>query len=182
MGISNSCVHAKVSLKKVPEYRITDFGIPLLLQDAAVHEVCDDCGHVGEIYIPNVPGLIAAAVVYRVSLAQKLTGKEMKFLRKSLKMSSKKLAELLSITAETLSRCENDKMPMNPTTEKVLRILAASSLASSAPAISFDPKAIVSMKIATMRSVGEELEMKFGLVKLINVTDKTLSEAYLRAA
>lgn len=182
MGMSNSCVHAKVSLRKMPEYRTRDFGIPLVLVDAAMQEVCEECKHIGEIHIPNAPGLIAAAVVYRASLAQKLTGKEIRFLRKSLQMSSRRLAELLSITAETLSRCENDKAPMNPTTEKVLRVLAASSLASAAPAIPFDPKDIVSMKIASMRTIGEEeTEMKFGLVKLVNM-DKTLSEAYLKAA
>jgi transcriptional regulator with XRE-family HTH domain len=181
MGISNACAHAKVSLKKLPAHLTTGFGIPLLLMDAAEQEVCDVCDTPsGDIHIPDTLGLIAAAAVYRVTIPQRLSGAELKFLRKALKMSSKKLAELLGVTAETLSRCENDRMPMNPTTEKYLRMMAGSLLSDQAPAISFDGKDIVSMKIPTIRGSSEELVMKFGLVKI--KSEKKISEVYSEAA
>lgn len=181
MGISNPCAHAKVSLKKLPEHLTTGFGIPLLLVDAAEQEICDACNEfIGDIHIPDTVGLIAAAAVYRITIPQRLTGSELRFLRKAMKMPSKKLAELLGITAETLSRCENDRMPMNLTTEKYLRMMAGSLLVDQAPAISFDAKDIVSMKIPTIRSSSEELVMKLGLVKI--KSEKKISEVYSEAA
>lgn len=178
---TNTCSHASVR-KKVPEYLTRDFGIALSLVDAVEQEICSLCGEVMELTIPNPSGLVAAAALYRVKLPQKLTGSEIRFVRKALKYSAKKLADVLGATAETISRWENDKMPMSPTTEKLLRILTGTFLTGRAPAVTFDPQEILDMKINAVRSPGEEIALSLRLLYFKKPDVKAPTEEYSEAA
>lgn len=183
MGMSNSCSHAKVSKKKMPEYLTRDFGMALLLLNAVDQEICDECGEVIENNIPSPTGLVAAAAVCRVKHPQKLTGSEIRFVRKALKLSAKKLAEILGASSETISRWENDKMPMSPTTEKLLRILTGIALKARAPAISFESQEIIDMKINAVRDPqAEEIVIGLELIRIKIPEVKVPTEAYLEAA
>jgi len=66
-------------------------------------------------------GLIYAAAVSRVMNEQKLKGRDIRFLRKALDLPSKELADRLEVAQETMSRWENDKAPIGPENEKLLR-------------------------------------------------------------
>lgn len=182
MGMSNSCSHAKVSRKRVPEHLTRDFGITLSLVNAVDQEVCEECGKTLRINIPNPVGLVAAAAIYRVKLPQKLTGGEIRFVRKALKWSAKKLAEVLDASAESVSRWENDKLVMGPSMEKLFRILTGISLADRAPAISFDPEEVIDMKINAVRNPEHELVLALELVRFKIPEVKVPADAYLEAA
>jgi DNA-binding transcriptional regulator YiaG len=54
-----------------------------------------------------------------------LTGEEIRFLRKHIGMSSKDFAEFMSVAPESVSKWENDKMPMTALYEKRLRARVA---------------------------------------------------------
>lgn len=181
MGMSTVCVHANVTSKKMPEYVTTDFGITLHLVEAVLQEMCSDCGEVLQFCIPNTAGLIAAAAVTRVKMPQKLTGKEIKFIRKALELPSKDLADILDVTPETFSRWENDKMPMSPTTEKLFRILTGLTLVKQTPAISFRPQEILDMNINAVRNREEQLTLSFQLVRSKDQQERVV-DAYSEAA
>jgi putative zinc finger/helix-turn-helix YgiT family protein len=83
---------------------------------------CGSCGD-HEVVIPHIEALhkaLAAAIVKRTS---RMTGHEVKFLRKQLGYSGVDFATLIGVSAETISRWENGKERMRPSAEKLLRLL-----------------------------------------------------------
>jgi DNA-binding transcriptional regulator YiaG len=75
------------------------------------------------IEIPDFVGLVRAVATTRALHPQKLTGDDIRFLRKAIDLRSKVLAERLDISAEHLSRCENGEKVLSPNSEKMLRLL-----------------------------------------------------------
>jgi transcriptional regulator with XRE-family HTH domain len=141
-----NAANGRYSREILPSYLVDDLlGFPVEVIDSVQKEVCPESGDIN-ITITNVPGLIAAACVARVLLPQKLSGKEIKSLRKSLEITGKALAEILNVTAETISRWENDKEPIGPNSELLLRAHVAIQL-KERTAIPFDLKQIIEMKI-----------------------------------
>lgn len=83
---------------------------------------CARCGDF-EVVIPRIEELhrvLAAAIVRRAS---RLTGDEVRFLRKYLGYSGVDFAKVIGVTAETVSRWENAKEKMGASAEKLLRML-----------------------------------------------------------
>jgi putative zinc finger/helix-turn-helix YgiT family protein len=98
----------------------------ITIADAEVRH-CDKCGYF-EVAIPRPDALhrtIAAAVIRKPTL---LSGPEMAFLRSELGMTSKALAKTLGVVKESVSRWENDAMPMSPTIDHLLRTMVALTL------------------------------------------------------
>ena len=81
----------------------------------------------------------------------KLNGRDIRFLRKALGYSGKELAGRMEVTAETVSRWENDRELIGSTSEKLLRLIVGGMLEDEAPAIDFDSDAIVNMRIQPAR-------------------------------
>lgn len=83
------------------------------------------CGNCGEI-LPAIPRMaelhkaIARAVVEQHA---KLSGAEVRFLRKYLGHSGADFATLIGVSRETVSRWENDKEPIGGTPDRLLRVL-----------------------------------------------------------
>ena len=72
------CGVGPLTQTQVPEYPCDRIGIDGVVAVAAVWEArCAACGHVGDIEIPNLPGLIAAVAVARIKLPDKLQGEEL---------------------------------------------------------------------------------------------------------
>ncbi len=154
--------------RTLPEYRNDALmGIPGVVIVNAVEEVrCGKCGRVAATGFPNLEGLITAVAVARVSAPQKLSGRDVRFLRKALGWSSKELAAKLEVRDETVSRWKNAKEPVGPTSEKLLRLMVAEFLAEKAPALEVDEKRIASMRIRTVRPVAKPVEMRFRPVEM----------------
>lgn len=161
------CAGALVT-RTVPEYRNDALmGIPGVAILNAVEEVrCKRCGFVAATGFFNLEGLIAAVAVARVMAPQKLSGRDVRFLRKALGWSSKELAAKLEVRGETVSRWENQKEPIGPTSEKLLRLMVAEFLAEKAPALEVDEKRIASMRIRTVRAARKPVEMRFRAVEM----------------
>ena len=75
-----------------------------------------------EIIIPDESGLHKAISWQRAIDPRKLTGGDIRYLRKSLGMKAKELAASLDISPEYLSRCEAGTKVMAGNVEKMLRL------------------------------------------------------------
>jgi putative zinc finger/helix-turn-helix YgiT family protein len=98
----------------------------ITIADAEVRH-CDKCGYF-EVAIPRPDALhrtIAAAVLRKPTL---LSGPEFTFLRSELGMTGKALAKALGVVPESISRWENDALPVSPTIDHLLRALIALTL------------------------------------------------------
>jgi DNA-binding transcriptional regulator YiaG len=152
---NEKCVQCAGTLvtKTLPEYRNNAMiGIPWIVILDAVEEVrCTKSGWVASTGFPNIEGLVATVAVARVTAPQKFAGPDVRFLRKALGWPSKELAARWEVRDETVSRWENDKEPIGPTSEKLLRLIVAEFLSEKAPALDIDERRIVSMRIRTIR-------------------------------
>jgi DNA-binding transcriptional regulator YiaG len=129
-------------------------GLPnVVVINAAQKMVCDSCGANNGVHIPDPEDLEIALAVYRVTIPVKLSGKEIRFLRQGLGKRASELGQYLQVRDETVSRWENEKEPMKPQTEKLLRILVGRELADRAPGIDFDEDAIWKMQIPVVMPV-----------------------------
>lgn len=153
------------SHERIPNFKADIYdGADVFIIDAAYKEKCPECGEESTL-IPDMNGLIAAVALTRVKFNLKLTGVDIKFIRKVLDVSSKNLSEILEVTAETVSRWENDKLPMGPSAEKLFRLIAGMMLSDRAPAIDFDQKEIAKMNICAIKESTARIQMYLQLVK-----------------
>jgi len=82
------------------------------------------------IKIPDLNGLIDAVVHCRVCDEMKLNGDELKCIRRALDVKANKIADLLGISAEHLSRCEAGAKTLSQASEKIFRAFAFMAAAS----------------------------------------------------
>lgn len=97
------------------------FGLPnVILANVEVRR-CESCG-AREIAIPKIAKLNRLIAGFLVKNSQRLTGAEIRFLRKYLGWSSSDFADALGVKRETVSRWENEKEDMGQSAERVLRL------------------------------------------------------------
>lgn len=102
-------------------HRYTESGLPdVTLRNVEAH-ACSSCGE-RAFSIPRMAELhrlLAFAVAARRA---RLTGAEVRFLRKSLGWSGADFARTLGVDPATVSRWENEKEPMGAANERLLRL------------------------------------------------------------
>jgi DNA-binding transcriptional regulator YiaG len=107
----------------VGQFDARDFGAPFkILLNNAVKATFDENGELLDYTIPDPDGLLRTVVVARVLNNRKLSGADIKFLRKAVGVKQKDAARSIEMSAEHMSRCENGSLPMSPGSEKLLRI------------------------------------------------------------
>lgn len=106
----------------LPEYAVDNLGasFKVILVNSAK---CITGDGRNEIFIPDYQGLIKKIAQTRAAHPMKLKGQDIRFLRKTLGLKAKELADKLDISAEHLSRCESGDKILSPNSEKVLRSL-----------------------------------------------------------
>jgi transcriptional regulator with XRE-family HTH domain len=125
--------------------------------------------------------VIAAAAIARATHPQKLSGREIRFLRKALKWSAKKLGEVLDSKPETVSRWEHDRLPMSSNSEKLLRLLTCTTLSPQAPAIAHATDEILQMRIPAVHELKESVQLRLQRVLCVTPPNKVPAAAYIRA-
>jgi DNA-binding transcriptional regulator YiaG len=98
-------------------------GVPfkVFLTNGVVETVDEKTGKaVTEII--DLPGLIACVLQARVLHPRKLSGDELRFIRKALRMGSAEVADVLDISPEHYSRCEGGTKTLSTSTEKYFRM------------------------------------------------------------
>jgi len=96
-------------------------GLPVTLLNVEVRR-CKECGEF-EVVIPYIEELhtaIAHAVVVKKA---RLTPAEIRFLRTHLGWSGTDFAKRMGVAAATVSRWENDKEPIGPQADRLLRLM-----------------------------------------------------------
>lgn len=107
---------------KRENYRYLASGLPNVTLVGVTVRRCAKCGE-HEVVIPQIEELhrvLAVAVARRPS---RLTKDEIRFLRKYLGYSGVDFAKLISVKPETVSRWENGRERIGPSTEKLIRML-----------------------------------------------------------
>jgi len=98
----------------------TSFDVFLI---GAVRQILSDNGEILETRIPNMSGLLKEVALSRSLCARKFSPGDIKFLRKAFGLKALDLADLLGVSAEHLSRCENGDRALSMAAEKLLRII-----------------------------------------------------------
>jgi hypothetical protein len=86
------------------------------------YEVCRECGQQAA-WIPAASELFDALGRIIVSKASAVTGPELRFLRKRLRIKAVKFAPMISLTPEYLSALEKNPDPLDPGRDKLARII-----------------------------------------------------------
>ena len=130
----------------LPTYATDLGGMRVRLVNAAIRETCGACGE-ATIEVPDLDGLARAAAMVRALLPLRMTGKDVRFLRRALDMSGREFAEAMELTPETVSRWENGLRGLGGYTDKLLRHNICALLHKDTPAIVYDPADITRMRI-----------------------------------
>jgi putative zinc finger/helix-turn-helix YgiT family protein len=101
-------------------YQFKEVGLPVILWGIELVK-CDNCGTIEPI-IPNVNGLMDAIAYAVISDKCKLTGAEIKFLRKYLGMSAAEFSRLIHVDPATMSRYENGLQNPSRQTDSLIRL------------------------------------------------------------
>lgn len=83
---------------------------------------CSRCGAY-EVLIPNPDGLHRAIARTLIARQERLSGAEVRFLRKLLGWSGADFAEHMGTTAETVSRWENGTTAIGPQADRLVRLM-----------------------------------------------------------
>lgn len=140
-------------------------GVVVRIHNAVLVERCLKCGE-EESTIPDMKGLVCAAALLRALNPVRLSGKEIKFVRRALGMTQRAFAAKVDVKVETVSRWENEVQGCGAFTEKTLRHNVCALLHAHAPAISYDPLSIVNMTFEASRRL-DPIELERATVKMI---------------
>jgi putative zinc finger/helix-turn-helix YgiT family protein len=117
----NACLQCGTAMKVRRENYSSDlFGVPVTLVGVRMYR-CPNCGEF-EVEIPNPEGLHAVIARHLIGKRARLTGREIRFLRKYLDYSSSDFASTIGVTPETISRWEKDKERIGPAADRLLRM------------------------------------------------------------
>jgi DNA-binding transcriptional regulator YiaG len=103
------------------DYQFDDMGIPVILQQIKVIE-CPHCGNVEPI-IPNMDGLMHVLALGVLCNPSKLSGEEVRFLRKYVNKSALDFARFLHLDHTHLSKIENNRLEIGTRTDKLVRLM-----------------------------------------------------------
>jgi transcriptional regulator with XRE-family HTH domain len=169
----------------VPEFRDDALvGLPgLVLVNAVTETVCSRCRRRADLTIPNLWGALAAAGIVRVMNPIPLSGAEFRALRRVVGYTAKKLAALLEVRPETLSRWETGAEPIGPAHEKLARLLLGNTLDQRAPTlVVFDPATLLAMPLRAPRGRTRRAVIRLELVPLPDAPGAGAWEEAQRAA
>lgn len=105
-------------------YLYTESGLPNVVLAGVEVRRCPSCGH-HELVLPRVVELhrtIAYAVLHKRT---RLSGLEVRFLRKYLGWSGAAFARYIGVDPSTVSNWENDKDPIGSASDRLLRLMVA---------------------------------------------------------
>lgn len=118
-----SCKHcgsSRVKTRALTDKDLSELGIPVRVSNGASIVKCEKCGE-EDALIASMNELIAAAAISLAFAPYKLNSDEVLFCRKAMGFTGKKLAKILDVKPETVSRWENGKQPIADSTEKLFR-------------------------------------------------------------
>ena len=98
--------------------------------------------------IPDAEELAAAVALALCFMPTRLSGAEVRFIRRVMGMTGQELAAAVEMDLATLSRWEHDKQTVGAWADKAVRMAAVLRLQDRAPASSLRPEDIVGLHFA----------------------------------
>lgn len=83
---------------------------------------CEECGNEDPV-IPRINDLMRALVIAIIAKPYRLTGEEVRFLRKYLRKTAAEVAQLLHVDKTTISKWENEEDPIGEQSDRLLRVI-----------------------------------------------------------
>lgn len=165
----NVCAKSMVT-RLIPHYRADLPGAPfeVIIIGAVVEDYCSECGASVKTTIPDLEGLLHAVAAARCAVPRKLSGAEIKFLRRAMGWKAKDVAGKLDMTPENFSRVENNAKLLGPQSEKLFRILVTVGSVGKGGLETGVAEAVaklVELKIETFWNPDERLAMRFVRVR-----------------
>jgi putative zinc finger/helix-turn-helix YgiT family protein len=93
------------------------------IADAEIRR-CPRCGYF-EVVIPRLDALHRAIAAEVIRKPARLSGSEFVFLRSQLEMSARALAKTIGVVHESISRWENDVLPVSSPVDRLMRTMVA---------------------------------------------------------
>jgi transcriptional regulator with XRE-family HTH domain len=121
---------------------------PVTLINAAEEVAHPKTGEILGIAVPGVEELAAAVALALCLMPVRLTGAEVRFIRRTLGMSGQELAEAVGMDPATLSRWEHDKQAVGGWADKAIRMAAVLQLQDRAPGANIHPEDVVTLRPA----------------------------------
>lgn len=145
----NTLAEPRFDDKVLEEYVVDTLGLPypIVVRGAVVERRDRASGEVLGHRIPDLDGLIAAVAVMRALVPVRLSGPELRFMRKATALGSAEFAEAVGLNPSSYSRYENDKDEMGGFVEQIVREKICEELKDQAPAIDYEPKKIIGMRM-----------------------------------
>lgn len=178
--LCDECGKSNFSSSKLSKHYTESFGFSVVLYDSVFEHKCDGCGYL--IYrMPDRTGLEKAVALARALVPVRLSGDEVKTLRKVAGLKAVDLAEQFGVAPGTFSRWESGNPPMSVPVELLFRAIVAIELQHKAPGVRFKVQDILKMNIPAANSSGEKvvLELQRGFVPIKNNSEDFL-ESYIK--
>ncbi|MEZ5870758.1 MAG: helix-turn-helix domain-containing protein [Nitratireductor sp.] len=136
----------------------------VVLHNAVKEKMCPKTGIVLGHVLPMPEKLISVAAILRTCEPIKLNGSEIKFLRKSMDLKAKDLADRLCVSPEQYSRYENDKLPISNVYEKLLRGEVCLHHLDNVKHIDIDIRGVMAMKIQSAHDIEKPVVLRLAPV------------------
>jgi DNA-binding transcriptional regulator YiaG len=138
-----------------PEHTEDLGGVVVKVLNAVQVFRCRNCGS-EVVAIPDMDGLASAAAISRALNPVRLSGREVKFLRRVLDMKQTEFAKAMDLAPESVSRWENDARGIGGACEKLVRHNVCALLHKDAKGRPYDPAIIAHMEFSSLEE-GESL-------------------------
>lgn len=116
------CGHEMVKSRE--SFHETSTGLPHVTFVGAETWRCPSCGEHSVVY-PQLAEYLRAIAQELLQKGSRLTGEEVRYLRKHMQWSGVQLAKHLGVSAESVSRWENGREVIGATTDRLMRLVVA---------------------------------------------------------
>lgn len=113
--------------QEVGRHHFTESGLENVWITNVEFAVCEKCGE-RTLRLPNPIGLMKCIGEMVILTPGPLSGKEIKFLRKSLFLKSGEFANLIGVTRTTISRWENGETSPDTSNDRLIRLTYANKV------------------------------------------------------
>jgi putative zinc finger/helix-turn-helix YgiT family protein len=128
-------------------YLYDESGLPYVTLAGISVSRCASCGNY-EVSIPRIEDLHRLIARTLIEKRTRFKGVEIRFLRKSLGLSSGDFARQMGVTPETVSRWEQDAVPVGPQADRLIRLLVA----QGKPAMNYPAEHLALIQSKTARA------------------------------
>ena len=118
-----TCREAEM-VSTIETYRYRESGLPNVALVGVEVRRCSACGH-HELVLPRVTELHRAIAHALIRKRARMSGTEIRFLRKHLGWSGVDFANHVGVDPSTVSSWENDKDPIGAASDRLLRLMVA---------------------------------------------------------